>query len=168
MRAVASGVLAGVLAALAPAAAAQPAPEAAPKPAADARPAAGATSAAPASAPGVGRHRGPWLLIGGSLALVTAGAVLAYSADAAERDVEDLYVGLNGTPPPFNSTTRRLYDDAIAEGHRYQTLSIASFGLAGALAAAAAIWFALDRNEQLTVTPAVAPGAAGLSTAIRF
>lgn len=121
-------------------------------------------------APRLGRHEGPWLLVGGSIAFVTMGAVLAYSADAAERDVEDLYVGLNGTPPPFNDTTRKRYDDAIAEGRRYQTLSIASFGVAGAMAIGAAVWFALDKDggEKLTVTPAVAPGTAGVSTTIRF
>jgi hypothetical protein len=157
MRAVASGVLAGVLAAPVLSASAQPPAPAAP------------TSApAPAPAPAVGRHQGPWLLVGGSLALATVGAVLAYSANAAERDVEDLYVGLNGTPPAFNDSTRKLYDDAIAEGRRYQTLSIASFGLAGALAAGAAVWFALDKDEKMTVAPAVAPGAAGVSTLIRF
>lgn len=129
----------------------------------------GAGSAAPAPAPALGRHRGPWLLVGSAIAFVTVGAVLAYSADAAERDVEDLYVGLNGTPPPFNDTTRKRYDDAIAEGRRYQTLSIATFGVAGAFAAGAAIWFALDRKpEKLTVAPAVAPGTAGVSTTIRF
>jgi hypothetical protein len=196
MRAVAPSVLATVLAALTLAADAQPAPAesgaspapteggttappaapaapatpAAPAaPAAPATPAPPATPAAPAApAAQLGRHRGPWLLVGGSIALVTAGAVLAYSANAAERDVEDLYVGLNGTPPPFNDTTRKLYDDAIAEGRRYQTLSIVSFGLAGAMAAGAAVWFAVDKDERVTVAPAVAPGAAGVSTTIRF
>jgi hypothetical protein len=116
----------------------------------------------------LGRHRGPWLLVGGSLALATVGAVFAYSANAAERDVEDLYVGLNGTPPPFNATTQRLYDDAIAEGRRYEALSIVSFSLAGALAAGAAIWFALDRDEGVTVAPTVTPGGASVSAALRF
>jgi hypothetical protein len=158
MRAVASGVLAAVLATACPLVAdAQPAPDRA------------RAAAAPSSAAAqLGRHRGPWLLVGGSIALVTLGSVLAYSANAAERDLEDLYVGLNGTPPPFNATTRRLYDDAIAEGRRYQTLSIASFGLAGALAVGAAVWFALAPSEKITVAPAVAPGAAGASAAIRF
>jgi hypothetical protein len=163
MRAVAPSVLAVVLAALTPAADAQPAPaESGATPA----PAESGTAAAPAAQ--LGRHRGPWLLVGGSIALVTAGAVLAYSANAAERDVEDLYVGLNGTPPPFNATTRKLYDDAIAEGRRYQTLSIVSFGLAGAVAVGAAVWFAVDKDEPVTVAPAVAPGTAGVSTTIRF
>ena len=164
MRAVVSGVLACVLAARAPAAGAQPAPG-------PELGAAGALTPAPPPPPPpreLGRHRGPWLLVGGSIALVTVGAVLAYSADAAERDVEDLYVGLSGTPPPFNATTRRLYDDAVAEGRRYQTLSIVSFSLAGALAAGAAVWFALDRGERITMTPAAAPGAAGVSTTLRF
>lgn len=151
MRSVAAGVLAAVLATC---------PLVVAPRVADAQP-------APASAQ-LGRHRGPWLLVGGSIALVTLGAVLAYSANAAERDVEDLYVGLGGTPPPFNATTRRLYDDAIAEGRRYQTLSIASFGLAGALAVGAAVWFALAPSEKIIVAPAVAPGAAGASASIRF
>jgi hypothetical protein len=147
MRAVASGVIAGVLAALTLIADAQPA------------------SPPPAQ---LGRHRGPWLLVGGSLALVTVGAVLAYSANAAERDIEDLYVGVSGTPPPFNATTRKLYDDAIAEGQRYETLSLVSFGLAGALAVGAAVWFAASGDEKITVAPAVAPGTAGVSAAVRF
>jgi hypothetical protein len=167
MRAVSSGVLAAVLAARTLAADAQPAPPKPPKPVDEARPAA-ETAKPSAEAARRGRHRGPWLLVGGSLALVTVGAVLTYSSNAAERDVEDLYVGLNGTPPPFNSTTKRLYDDALAEGRRYETLSIVSFSLAGALAAGAALWFALDRREHVTVAPAVSPGGAGVSTTIRF
>ncbi len=150
----------------------EPKPEPAPTPggAAGGDPVAGAAGSEPPPPlpPQLGRHRGPWLLVGGSLALVTVGAVFAYSANAAERDVEDLYVGLNGTPPPYNATTRKLHDDAIAEGRRYQTLSIVSFSLAGAMAAGAAVWFALDRGEQLTVAPALAPGSAGVSTTIRF
>ena len=146
----------------------QPAAGAPAKPDATGAPAKPDPAAAPPPPAARGRHNGPWLLVGGSLAFATVGAVLAYSANAAERDVEDLYVGLNGTPPPFNSTTRRLYDDAIAEGRRYQTLSIVSFSLAGAMALGAGLWFALDRGEQVTVTPAVAPGAAGVSTTLRF
>jgi len=181
MRAVASGVIAGVLAARTLTAAAQPTPTPAPSGAVSPSPEAAPASASPANAAPagaapasaappaqLGRHRGPWLLVGGSIAIATVGAVLAYSANAAERDVRDLYVGLNGTPPPFNAATRKLYDDAIAEGRRYQTLSIASFGLAGALAIGAAVWFALDRSEQITVAPVIAPGAAGVSTMIRF
>jgi hypothetical protein len=171
MRAAAPGVIALVLAALAPPARAQPEPTAAPGPTPGdaAAPAAGGAPPPPAPPPReLGRHRGPWLLVGGALALATAGAVFAYSANAAERDVEDLYVGLNGTPPPFNPTTRRLYDDAIAEGRRYEKLSIVSFSLAGALAAGAAIWFALDRDERVTVAPAVTPGGASVSAALRF
>lgn len=125
--------------------------------------------AAPKPSSLLGRHRGPWLLVGGSIALVTIGSVLAYSSNAAERDVDDLYVGLDGQPPAFNTATRERYDDAIAEGERYQTLSIISFSAAGALAAGAAVWFFLDRDaETITVTPAVAPGTAGVSTTIRF
>jgi hypothetical protein len=147
--------------------AAEPAPAPAP-PAAGAAPTTGAGSAAPATSPRLGRHKGPWLLVGGAIAFATLGAVFAYSSDTAERDVEDLYVGLAGTPPPFNATTRKLYDDAIAEGRRYEKLSLVGFGVAGALAVGAAVWFAVGRDERITVAPAVAPGTAGAAATIRF
>ncbi len=147
-----------------PAGAAPPEPE----PVAGGAPPAGEGGAAPRPAADLGRHRGAWLLVGGSIAFATAGAVLAYSANAAERDVEDLYVGLNGTPPPYNGTTRKLYEDAVAEGERYEMLSIVGFGLAGAMAVGAAIWFVVDRDERVTVAPAVASGSAGVTTTIRF
>lgn len=146
---------------------APPKPE--PGPVHPSEPAPAPTPAAPQPTSVLGRHKGPWLLVGGSIAFVTVGAVLAYSANAAERDVEDLYAGFAGAPPAFNNSTRQLYDDAVDEGQRYQTLSRVSFGIAGALAVGAAVWFFLDRDpEQVTVTPAVAPDAAGVSAAVRF
>ena len=115
------------------------------------------------------RHRVAWLIVGGSIASFTIGAVLAYSANAAENDVNDLYVGLNGTPPTFNSTTKARYDDLIAEGERYQTLSLIAFGVAGALAVTAAIRFATAKPAETTViTPTVSPKGAGVSATWRF
>jgi tetratricopeptide (TPR) repeat protein len=126
-----------------------------------------------APAPVLGRHRGAWLLIGGSIAFLTLGSVLAYSADAAENDVDDLYIGLNGTPPAFDARTRQRYDDAVAEGQRYQTLSLISFGVAGALAVGAAVWFVVDRTRgegpgTVRVTPSVTPGGGGVAATLRF
>ena len=95
-----------------------------------------------------GRHQGPWLMVGGSIALITIGAVLAYSANAAENDISDLYVGLEGTPPAFDARTKKRYDDLIAEGKRYQNLSRASFGLAAGLGIGAAVWFYLTRDKS--------------------
>lgn len=107
------------------------------------------------------RDRGAWLFVTGSVALVTIGAVLAYSADSAENDINDLYVGLSGNPPVFDRTTKALYDDMVAEGERYEMLSWISFGLAGATAGVAAylFWREHDRaaHEKPTVTPTVTP-----------
>jgi hypothetical protein len=133
----------------------------------------GSASAPPAPAPVLGRHRGAWLSIGGSIAFLTLGSVLAYSADAAENDVDDLYIGLNGTPPVFDARTRQRYDAAITEGQRYQTLSLISFGVAGALAVGAAVWLVVDRQRgeaprTVRVTPSVTPGGGGVSATLRF
>ncbi|HLL23434.1 MAG TPA: hypothetical protein VK427_14955, partial [Kofleriaceae bacterium] len=104
-----------------------------------------------------------------SIALLTVGAVLAYSANAAENDVSDLYVGLEGRPPVFDTRTRKRYDDLVAEGERYERLSWVSFGLAAGLAAAATVWFYAGRDEHTPViTPTVSPGGAGATATLRF
>jgi hypothetical protein len=118
----------------------------------------------PASAPVAASQRAAWLMVGGSIAFLTIGVVAAYSADAAERDIEDLYVGLGGMPPTFDARTRARYDDLIAEGRRYERVAWVSFGVAGALAVGAAIRFATAKPHDLrpVVAPSVAPGSAGV------
>jgi hypothetical protein len=153
-----------------PTGSATPTGSAAPEPAGSA--AEPTPAAAGSAAPVVGKHRGPWLLVGGSLALVTVGAVLAYQADAAENDLRDLYVGIEGMPPAFNDRTRERYDAVVAEGKRYEKLSWASFGLAGALAIGAALWFKLgssdDAPAKTSVMPTVNRDGAAVTTTIRF
>lgn len=123
----------------------------------------------PPPAPTTGKHQGAWLLVGGSIAMVTIGGVLAYSANASENDVQDLYVGLDGRPPRFDDRTRARYDDLIEEGERYELLSRVSFGIAGALAIGAAIAFVVgdDADEQAPrVAPVVSPRHTGI--VVRF
>jgi hypothetical protein len=118
-----------------------------------------------------GRHQGPWLLVGGSIAMLTVGVVLAYSADASENDLEDLYVGLEGNPPVFDARTKKRYDDLVAEGERYEKLSWISFGAAAALAGGAAIWFFLDRDDnenKPVIAPTVRENGAGVSATLRW
>jgi hypothetical protein len=131
-------------------------------------PAAGAGSGS-AIAPVRGRHRAAWLLVGGAIAAATVGAVLAYSADAAENDLDDLYVGLGGNPPPFNDTTRQRFDALVDEGRRYQTLSWVSFSLAGVLGGLAAWRFVTAKPARaVEITPTVTPSGAGVSAGFRF
>jgi hypothetical protein len=115
-----------------------------------------------------GKHRAAWLLVGGAVAAVTAGAVLAYSSSAAEKDVEDLYVGLGGTPPRFDANTRKRFDDLVAEGNRYEKLSWVSFGVAAALGGVATWRFLTDKKSTVEVTPSASPAGAGVRATLRW
>lgn len=127
---------------------------------------------APAPSEGVKPHKdGAWLMVGGALAFVTAGAVLAYSARSSEQDLKDLYVGLNGVPPQYDANTQKRYQDLIDEGHRYQYMSWAAFGIAGAAAIGAVFLFrSTDEPEHkpVTLVPVITPREAGVSALVRF
>ena len=101
-----------------------------------------------------------WLMVGGGLAFVTIGAVLAYSASSSEQDLKDLYVGLDGNPPVYDATVAKRYQNLVDEGHRYEHLSWGAFGVAGGFAVAATILFLHGRHDH------VEPAASGV--AIRF
>jgi len=125
-----------------------------------------------ASAQGVtmsGRHRGAWLLVTTSIAFVTIGSILAYSANSAESDVSDLYQGFTGTPASFDAGTRATYDDLVAEGRRYEKLSWVSFGLAGVTALSAVILFKAGGDERaVKVSPTASPDGAGVRATLRW
>ena len=138
-----------------------------------------AASAAPNPAPAAGsasvagtmsrRDRGAWLLVASSIGFVTVGAVLAYSANSAESDITDLYVGFTGMPSSFDAKTQGTYDDLVAEGRRYEKLSWLSFGLAGATAIGAIVLFKTGNDETaVRVTPTVAPGGGGVRATLRW
>ena len=116
-------------------------------------------------------HDLPWLMVGGALAFVTAGAVLAYSASSSEQDIRDLYVGLDSMTPTFDAKTQQRYQDLLDEGHRYQYLSWGAFGLAGGFALAATLLFVRDYNAEqnrIVVTPTASGTSAGVSARIQF
>jgi hypothetical protein len=128
---------------------------------------------APVDKPAIGRHKGAWLLISGSIAFITIGAVLAYSASTAENDVADLYVGFNDQPPVFDERTQKTYDALISDGHRYEVLSWVSFGLAGAAAAGATVLFlhgsgAEQLHRTVRITPTVRRDGGGVAATISF
>ncbi len=131
----------------------------------------GSGSASADAAPLRAKDQGPWLLVGGSIAMLTVAVVLAYSANASENDISDLYVGLEGNPPVFDNRTKKRYDDLIAEGERYEKLSWASFAVAAGLAGGAAIWFYTSRGsstENRVITPTVQKDGAGVSATVRW
>jgi hypothetical protein len=113
----------------------------------------------------------PWLMVGGALAFVTAGAVFAYSATSSENDLKDLYMGVTSAPPLFDATVAKRYQDLLDQGHRYQYLSLASFGVATGFAVAAVLLFVHDHNEQqrrLLLTPTASPSGAGVAATLHF
>ena len=133
----------------------------------------------PARASGGAHHahgnKTAWLLVGGAIAFATIGAVLAYSASSSENDISDLYVGLNGLPPKFDTSTQQRYNDLVDEGHRYQYLSWGAFAVAGGAAIAATILFASggDGTEhphahEAVIVPIASPTGAGVSASWRF
>jgi tetratricopeptide (TPR) repeat protein len=149
-------------AALAPPPAPAPAPVPAPAPA----PAPAPPAAEPLPEPSVNQDRA-WLLVGGSLAFATAGAVLAYSTQSAEQDIKDLYVSQNGMAPPYDDRTRERYEQLTSEGRRYEVLAWTSFGLAAGCAIGATIFFLRDRGD-VSVAPVVTPKETGVAATVRF
>ncbi|HET9620001.1 MAG TPA: hypothetical protein VFP84_01450 [Kofleriaceae bacterium] len=149
-------------AAAAPALAPPPAPDATPAPSA------GAGSGTPLGALSAS-HRAAWVTTGGALALVALGGVLAYAARSSENDVRDLYAGFNGSLVTFDAQTRKRYDDLVDQGRRYQHLSWAAFGAAGAAAIGAAALFVFGRHDaspadatHARLAPALAPTTDGV------
>ena len=128
---------------------------------------AGSGAVPPAPTLARGNHRAAWILVGGAIAAATVGAVLAYSANAAESDVDDLYVGLGGVPPAFNDATRERFDALVAEGKRYQTLSFISFGAAAVLGGLAAWRFVVD-EKPLQIVPTATTTGVGVTAGFRF
>jgi hypothetical protein len=124
-------------------------------------------SAAPVTLVPSNSHKVAWIMTGGAVALAALGGVLAYAASSSENDVRDLYAGLGGQPPAFDAQTKQRYGDLLDQGRRYQHLSWASFGLAGAAAAGAALLFAIGGRPEAPgharVTPTVTTRGAGVA-----
>jgi hypothetical protein len=125
------------------------------------------SAAAPVTLVPSNSHKVAWIMTGGAVALATLGGVLAYASSSSENDVRDLYVGLGGQPATFDAQTKQRYDDLVDQGRRYQHLSWASFGLAGAAAAGAAVLFAIGGRPEAPgharVTPTVTTHSAGVA-----
>ena len=109
-----------------------------------------------------------WISVGLTVAFATTGVVMGLSASSREEDIENL-VGFRdaaGDPSTYTGTTKTRYDDLVDEGDRFNLLSRVAFGIAGATAITAAIFFVIDsgggesrpgtvatRRPSLAVTP---------------
>jgi tetratricopeptide (TPR) repeat protein len=108
-----------------------------------------------------------WVIGGTGIALATLGGVLAYAADSSENDIRDLYTGFAGRPPTFDDRNQKTYRDLVDKGRRYEHLSWASFGLAGAAAVGAAVLFVVGGSSEhgARVAPVVTGRGAGVALA---
>jgi tetratricopeptide (TPR) repeat protein len=123
----------------------------------------------PADTGSIRRDDTPWLFVGGALAFVTLGAVLAYSANSTESDVRDLYQGVDNQPVVYDTTTAQRYQSLVSEGKRYEYLSWTSFGVGVALGAVAGWLFWQDYKERrVIVAPMAGPQGAGAMATLRF
>jgi hypothetical protein len=148
--------------------AAPPAGSAAPS-AGNGTPTDAAAAPAPLATPTI-RHKIAWVMTGSAIALTSLGGILAFAARSSENDLRDLYLGFGGQAPAFDARTRKSYDDLVSQGQRYEHLSWAAFGVAGAATLGAVLLFVTGGRapdaERARITPVVTPGTAGVS--VRF
>ncbi|HEY4179379.1 MAG TPA: hypothetical protein VGM90_21190 [Kofleriaceae bacterium] len=139
------------------------------------------TPKAPTKVRPTGPHdRAAWILIGTGTALLTVGAIAAYSANASEQDIKDLCAGCGtgledpmGTIPEFNAKNKAEYQALLDQGHRYEHLSWVSFGLgAGCGIAAAVLLYTAhhedDEEDRLSIAPSISPTGAGVQALVHF
>ncbi len=91
-----------------------------------------------------------WTSIGVSAAFLTAGAVLGLSAQSREEDLNTLIRFRNSTdrPTSYDQTVSDRYKSLADEGETLNTMSIVAFGVAGASAATAIVFFLLDDSPD--------------------
>lgn len=118
-----------------------------------------------------------WIAVGATVAFATTGAVMGLSAKSREEDIENLidFRDMNGQPRAYDGNTRETYDELIDEGERFDTLARISFGLAGASAVAATVFFVLDatggdeaEGTASRLVPMVGPDGVGVAAGWEF
>jgi len=102
-----------------------------------------------------GKRRGlAWITLGVGIAFGTVGVVSALSAEASEKDLNDLFdIRVTGRPVEFTAETQQRYDDLIAQGKRYQKVSWVAFGAAGVAFATATVLFLTSHNGAESPPP---------------
>lgn len=103
-----------------------------------------------------------WISVGATAALVTAGAMLAMSAESREEDLDYLirYRDLGtDTPARYAGQIQERYDTLIDEGERLARYSRLTFAAAGVAAAAAAVFFIIDPSSGSSSGPSSGPSS---------
>jgi hypothetical protein len=91
-----------------------------------------------------------WVSVGATVAFVTTGAVLGLSASSRQEDIDNLidFRDQDMMPQAFEGTIQEKYDDLVDEGKQLDMLSKVAFGLAGAAAISATVFFVLDAGSS--------------------
>lgn len=124
-----------------------------------------------------------WVSVGTAAALLTAGTMLALSAESRQEDIDYLvrYRDLESEQPArFEGPVQDRYEELVREGEQLELASRLVLGAAGLAAASAAVFFYLDssaRAEALAgdqraarrhVAPALVSGSPGFIAGWEF
>jgi hypothetical protein len=87
-----------------------------------------------------------WIGIGATIALGTAGTILAMSGASRQEDLESLadFRDPQGRPATYQGTVAQRYDEIAAEGERFNRLAVGVFVAAGVCAAASVALLVVD------------------------
>jgi len=102
-----------------------------------------------------------WVLMGSTIALATAGTILAMSGASREEDLESLadFRDPESNPATYEGTVRERYEDLVDEGNRFNTWATVAFGAAGVCLAASVTLLVLDaRNGHAESGSAISRG----------
>ncbi len=116
-----------------------------------------------------------WTSIGVSAAFLTAGAVLGLSAQSREEDLNTLIRFRNSADQPtsYDQTVSDRYKSLADEGDTLNTMSMVAFGVAGASAATAIVFFLLDDSPDESaghtlISPTIGKGSYGVNAGWEF
>jgi len=124
---------------------------------------------------GSGMRTAGWISIGASVALATAGGIMAMAARSKEEDVNSLsdFRDPNDLPAAYDGVVKSRYESLVKSGQRDNTLSVIAFGAAGAAAITAAVLLVLDSKNHhgesaSAITVIAAPHEGGLAASLHF
>ena len=104
-----------------------------------------------------------WVSVGATAALLTAGTMLALSAESRQEDLEYLvrYRDLNDDRPArYEGPAQDRYEELVREGNQLELSARLVLGAAGLAAASAAVFFYLDSSARADALTEGAPRAA--------
>jgi hypothetical protein len=121
-----------------------------------------------------------WITVGGTVALVTAGAIFGLAAQSRADEITRRFTfvdPITGQPNQFTQAEAATYRSLRSDGRLYNGLAIGFFSGAGACGIAAASLFVADymnekRSRNLAYVPTVAPvfgqGQSGFNAGWKF